>query len=206
MTIVKPNSTVAIGNELLVPYKIEVKDVEDGFSGYDEITANQVFLKVSWISERKKLAAYEEKEKTSSNIYRMIAMNGCANCHSFRQKLAGPSFEQITNKYSAMKGSIMTLAGKIRNGSKGVWGDSQQMPAHPTITDQEAEALVKWIFARSADKQFQYIVGIEGSIQLNPSGKPKGGFYVLTAAYTDHGLNGKDFKTGLHTVLIPATN
>jgi cytochrome c len=191
---------------MLVSYKIEVKDVEDGFSGFDEITANQVFMKVSWISERKRLPAYEAKEKTNANLYRLIAMNGCANCHSFRQKLAGPSFEQLTKKYSAMKGSVTNLAGKIRNGSKGVWGDSQQMPAHPDITQQEAEALVNWIFKRSADNQFQFVPGIEGVIQLNPTGKPKGGFYVLTASYTDRGINGKDMKTGSQTILIPATN
>ena len=206
VTIVKPTESTPIGNEMLVSYKIEVKDVEDGFSGFDEITANQVFMKVSWISDRGKLPAYEAKEKSNANLYRLIAINGCLNCHSFRQKLAGPSFEQITKKYSATEGSVRTLAGKIRSGSKGAWGDSQQMPAHPDITEQEAESLVTWIFKRSDDKQFQYIAGIEGAIQLNATGKPKGGFYVLTASYTDHGINGKDMKTGSQTMLIPATN
>ena len=205
VTILKPEVKIPIGNESIVPYKIEVKDIEDGFSGYDEITANQVFMKVAWISERSKLAGYEAKEKSSSDLYRIIALNGCSNCHSFRQKLAGPTFEQITKKYAATKGSVQTLAAKIRNGSKGVWGDSQQMPAHPGITEQEAQSLVKWIFSHGAENHFQYIAGIEGAIQLNAA-KPKGGFYVLTASYTDRGVNGNDSKTGSQTIVVPVTN
>ncbi|HSB94495.1 MAG TPA: hypothetical protein VLC28_15330, partial [Flavitalea sp.] len=83
VTILKPIANKAIGQESMVPYKVEVKDVEDGFSGYDEIIANQVFMKFSWISEAGKLATYEAKEKANAKLYGIIAMNGCLNCHAF---------------------------------------------------------------------------------------------------------------------------
>jgi cytochrome c551/c552 len=206
VTLLMPDGKTPVNNGVIIPYKIEVRDAEDGFSGYDEIQRNEVFMKIGWISDSKKLAAYEAKEKKSENIYRLIAINGCVNCHSFSQKLAGPSFEQITKKYASEKNSISILAEKIRNGSKGVWGDTQQMPGHPSITQEEAQSIVTWIYEHSKENHFQYLAGLEGAIQLNATSKPTNGFYVLTASYTDHGLNGKDYKTASHSILLPVGN
>jgi len=200
VSFVKPAKSSSVKAHGTVDYSIEVKDAEDGFSGYQEIPAHEVFLRVGWISDKNQLATYQSESKKFERVYPMIAANGCLNCHALRQKLAGPSFEQVTEKYSKFPGAVSMLAAKIRNGSKGVWGDSQQMPAHPAISESDAQSLVRWIFRYAPDKNFQCLPGLEGSVSVPGIST---GFFVFTALYTDHGLNGSNTTTGTSMMLLP---
>ena len=70
----------------------------------------------------------------------------CATCHRVEEKLQGPSFRDIANKYASMPDTIVGhLAGKIITGGKGVWGEIMMTP-HPALSKDDAEALVKYIF------------------------------------------------------------
>lgn len=74
------------------------------------------------------------------------AANDCATCHKIDEKVQGPSFTDVANKYAGTSDTIVThLAKKIISGGSGVWGEVMMTP-HPMLSQQDAEAIVKYIF------------------------------------------------------------
>jgi len=67
----------------------------------------------------------------------------CMTCHSFDKKIVGPSYKDVVAKRAGEKGVEATLAGKIKNGSKGEWGAVPMPPNN--VTDAEAATLAKWV-------------------------------------------------------------
>lgn len=72
--------------------------------------------------------------------------SNCMSCHAVDKKLVGPAFADVAKKYAGDKTAAKALAGKIKAGSKGVWG-TLQMPPNPNVKDADVDALVKWILA-----------------------------------------------------------
>lgn len=197
-----PGGTIDAGRQ--VAYKIEVRDKEDGFSGYEEIAATEVFLKSKTVSDPARAKLYMAAEKKFQAAYQQFSINGCFNCHAVRGKLAGPAFGQVRSKYQKQPGAIAMLAQKIRNGSKGVWGDSQQMPAHPAVTEADARLLVEWIFQHAADASFDYAPGLSGTFTPRPAtADNNNGLIVLTAYYNDRGINGSGRRFAEQTIMLP---
>lgn len=77
---------------------------------------------------------------------KLATTRNCMVCHSIENKVLGPSFKSIAQKYSAADESALTetLASKIRKGGSGVWG-SIPMPANPQVSDAESKTLALWI-------------------------------------------------------------
>lgn len=74
----------------------------------------------------------------------LIAKSDCLTCHKVDEKLIGPSYRDIANKYESKEANIKMLSEKIVKGGSGVWGDVP-MAAHPQITEQDAVQMVKYI-------------------------------------------------------------
>ena len=73
------------------------------------------------------------------------AKSDCATCHKLNEKLIGPSFKEIANKYAgADQAAIDTLAGKIINGGSGNWGQIPMTP-HPNLSKEDAVTVVKYV-------------------------------------------------------------
>ena len=70
--------------------------------------------------------------------------SGCLNCHNVDTKLVGPSLKDIAAKYAGQADAATYLAGKIKNGSKDVWGPIP-MPPTTTVTDENAKVLADFI-------------------------------------------------------------
>ena len=84
--------------------------------------------------------------KTAHNPdYALAEKSGCTACHGINQKIVGPGFTEIADKY---KGQDVTskLVTKVKNGGSGVWG-SMPMPPQTDLKDSDAQALVKWILS-----------------------------------------------------------
>ena len=65
----------------------------------------------------------------------------CTTCHALDKKIVGPSYRDIVAKRAGEKGAEAALAQKIKNGSKGDWG---QVPMQANnVTDAEAATLAK---------------------------------------------------------------
>jgi cytochrome c len=76
-----------------------------------------------------------------------LAQNsGCLNCHQVDAKLVGPGLTEIAAKYAGEDGAAEMLAGKIKNGSNGVWGQIP-MPPNPAVSDENALVLAEFILS-----------------------------------------------------------
>ncbi|MBS1531582.1 MAG: c-type cytochrome [Bacteroidetes bacterium] len=75
----------------------------------------------------------------------LIAGADCATCHKEQQKIVGPAFADVAEKYkSAPAGIVDTLANKIIKGGSGHWGTTPMTP-HPALSMDDAKTIVKYI-------------------------------------------------------------
>lgn len=75
----------------------------------------------------------------------LIGNSDCLTCHSVTDKIVGPSYQDVANKYANAPDTIVThLANKIIKGGGGVWGENMMMP-HPNVSQADAEAMVKYV-------------------------------------------------------------
>ncbi|MET0462848.1 MAG: c-type cytochrome [Chitinophagaceae bacterium] len=75
----------------------------------------------------------------------LIAQSDCFTCHKVDEAYTGPTYRQVADKYAAQApGVIPELAKKIIDGGTGVWGSAPMIP-HPSISQEDAEAMVKYI-------------------------------------------------------------
>jgi cytochrome c len=72
---------------------------------------------------------------------------GCIACHNVEKKILGPAFKDISAKYKSKNDNVAYLAGKIRNGAQGVWGQIP-MPAQKQVREDEAVEIAKWILTK----------------------------------------------------------
>jgi cytochrome c len=188
-----------------IPYLIAVEDKEDGTSELGEIPPNEVFLKIKFATDQSTYDDFLKDEHLQASAWKNVVANSCFSCHALHDKLAGPSFEQITAKYGSSEATIHALAPKILKGSKGTWGDSQTMPSHPDMPLDVAKDIVRWLLRSAADKDLQIITGPEGSVKTR-SQPPTGtkGFYILIASYRDRGTDGQNQKEAAAIMSIPS--
>lgn len=76
----------------------------------------------------------------------MAKANGCYSCHAAAEKIVGPAFSSVAEKYANDKDAAATLAQSIQMGSKGKWGRAA-MPAHPSLSAQDLKLLAGWILS-----------------------------------------------------------
>ena len=73
--------------------------------------------------------------------------NGCAACHAPDKKIVGPSWKDIAGKYKGDAKAVDTLAGKVKAGGKGVWGQVV-MPPQAKIGDADLKAILGWALSQ----------------------------------------------------------
>lgn len=78
---------------------------------------------------------------------KLAQVKACMACHSVDKKVVGPSYKEIAAKYRTDKNAEATLIKKVRGGGVGVWGQVP-MPPNTTVSDKEAQILVKWILSQ----------------------------------------------------------
>ena len=70
--------------------------------------------------------------------------SGCYSCHSASEKIVGPAFSAVAEKYAGDKDAVATLAQSIQMGSQGKWGRAA-MPAHSSLSAQDLKLLARWV-------------------------------------------------------------
>lgn len=70
--------------------------------------------------------------------------NLCLTCHKIEEKVQGPAYRDVANKYENTEENVKKLAEKVKNGGSGVWGEIP-MPANAAISLEDAEAAVRYI-------------------------------------------------------------
>ena len=81
---------------------------------------------------------------SASNIADLAKASGCYSCHANGEKVVGPAFAAIADKYKDDKDAAASMAQSIQNGSRGKWG-RVPMPGHPSLSPTDLKALSQWV-------------------------------------------------------------
>ena len=76
----------------------------------------------------------------------LIGKHDCRSCHNSLKKTIGPAYISVAKKYEHNEENIVMLAGKIKKGGAGVWGE-QVMTPHPEIEDYDLKEMIKYVFS-----------------------------------------------------------
>jgi cytochrome c551/c552 len=118
----------------------------------------QAEVKTSFVDVDKKLANKEIKDVPQvkevensdlDNIKKgevLISKSDCFACHKVQDKLLGPSYKDIANKYSKNKVNVDYLSNKVKVGGSGVWGAVPMSP-HPALSDDDARFMISYILS-----------------------------------------------------------
>ena len=74
----------------------------------------------------------------------LIASNDCLTCHKVDEKVTGPAYRDVANKYENTDANVKMLAQKVITGGSGNWGAVAMTP-HPALSETDAEQMVKYI-------------------------------------------------------------
>ena len=77
----------------------------------------------------------------------LMSEAGCVACHNPENRTVGPSYKELATKYENTPENVALLAGKILNGSVGVWGEVP-MPAHPQIGEENAKIIATYLLSQ----------------------------------------------------------
>ena len=76
----------------------------------------------------------------------LLKNNGCLSCHAMAEKVVGPSYLSVAEKYKGDKDAVATLVQSIQNGSRGKWG-RVPMPPHNSISQDDLKAMARHVLA-----------------------------------------------------------
>ena len=78
------------------------------------------------------------------NVQALLASNACLSCHGVTQKIVGPGYHEVAEKYKADPQAQSKLEASIRGGSVGKWG-SVPMPPFAALKPEEVKALAAFV-------------------------------------------------------------
>ena len=78
---------------------------------------------------------------------KLAQASGCMTCHGIDKKVIGPSYKDVAQKYRGDKQADTMLFQKVKNGGKGVWGETP-MPPNAHVKDEDIKTLVSWILSQ----------------------------------------------------------
>ena len=84
---------------------------------------------------------------SAQDAAKLAQEKACLACHAIDKKVVGPSYKDVAAKYRSDKNAEATLVKKVRAGGVGVWGQVP-MPPNTTVSEKEAQMLVKWILTQ----------------------------------------------------------
>lgn len=90
-----------------------------------------------------------EDESAASDVSKgkdLIAKSDCLSCHRDTEKLVGPAYSEVAEKYEDNDKNLDYLAQKIIEGGQGVWGQVPMTP-HPAISKDDAKEMAKYVLS-----------------------------------------------------------
>lgn len=89
------------------------------------------------------LSAYAAVDEVKAK--EIAGKSACMNCHGLNNKIVGPGFNEIAQKYKGDKKALGFLVKKVRSGGSGVWGSIPMPPNN--LTEADAKRVVEWILS-----------------------------------------------------------
>lgn len=84
----------------------------------------------------------------------LVGQSDCKTCHHIENKIVGPAHKEVAKKYEFTQANVTYLAGKIKTGGAGVWGDIP-MTAHPDLSQADAEKMAMYVLSLDGEKPQQ---------------------------------------------------
>jgi cytochrome c len=162
-----------------VRYAVEVRDAEDGTSQRDdELMDSRVYVEARWIRA-------DGKEAVDDPGLALMKQSDCFNCHAVDTKIVGPPYLEVAAKYRGQEGALATSVERVLKGSSKVWGDVPML-AHPGLTTDQVQQMVRWVFALEPGKTGAGLVrGLQGEIPAPKDDQLRG--VTLETTYIDRG-------------------
>ncbi len=79
----------------------------------------------------------------AADVMPLLQKNVCIACHGLDNKLVGPSFREVAERYKSRTDAATYLAGRIKGGGQGAWG-TIPMPAQ-SISEADALRVAQWL-------------------------------------------------------------
>jgi cytochrome c len=184
---------------------VKVSDKEDGSLG-NGIDEKSLAISIDYTSEGFDFAPIQlgqaQLDESSRDIIAESLIRGsdCRTCHTIDVKAVGPSFKEIAKKYNGKAGMRDSLAKRIIRGSTGIWGTDNNMPAHPSMTMNDARTIARYIL-NIGNEAVPSLPG-KGKYMFNiPKDDNGRGTYIFRFAYTDRGAGAVPPQT-TDTVLV----
>jgi cytochrome c len=172
-------------------YELQVSDREDGDLG-EEIDAGLVSFTIDYLPEGNDPTEIAMGHQTAASAAQAAAgrqlmeNSDCYSCHKDNKASIGPTYQDVAERYSKDPEALGVLASRIIRGTSGNWGETA-MSAHPTLTQAEAQQMVRYILSLAASPTAQSIP-VKGAYKFvrHLENNTRGAYY-LTASYTDQG-------------------
>jgi cytochrome c len=81
----------------------------------------------------------------------LVDQSDCKTCHHQTNKLIGPAHSEVAKKYDFTKENVTYLAGKIKNGGSGVWGEIPMTP-HVDLSQEDAEKMAMYVLSLDGEE------------------------------------------------------
>ena len=171
-----------------INYTVEVTDREDGTSKNAGIDPEKVKVTLTYVPQGEDivLATIGHQQNTVPEGLQLIDNSDCKACHARKEKVNGPSYEEIAAKYDRVDKN--NLISRVIKGSSGIWGETM-MAAHPQLTVEQVGKMVDYILSLKPGKQpTENQLPLSGTITLQEHMQgDAAGKYVLMASYLDEG-------------------
>ena len=199
-------------NDGLIDYEVKVKDREDGSLTEGTIPSNLVKVNIDYLEEGYDLTVVAQGHQMAdatptSPIARgaqLVGQSDCKNCHAEKIKINGPSYLDISQRYKDDENAVAMLSQKVIAGGGGNWGETA-MSAHPQLTQQQAENMVKYILSLSGPPAKEAAFATKGTFLTDRHDRDKQqGVYVLMATYTDQGSGNISSITKQNSLVLRA--
>jgi len=190
-----------------IDYSITVEDLEDGNSQDASLDISKVKVTLNYIPEGKDiiLASIGHQQNVEPKGLQLINTSGCKACHGVSEKVAGPSYQDVAQRYD--KKDQQMIVRRIIKGSQGVWGENM-MAAHPQLSIEEVDEMVNYILSLGAeDDEELESLALSGSIRFDQHlDDIEPGKYILMSSYLDNGnpnLEGSELSVVDQIVFSP---
>ncbi len=172
-----------------VKYQINVKDKEDKI-----INSKRIKVNFQYLPEGEDIVGLILTGENSSFGKKLISQSDCNACHGLKNKSIGPSYIDISKKYTAK--DTEKLIQKVIEGGGGVWTKEHAMAAHPQLLKEDVQEMINYILSLSKANPK---IKTKGTVNLNKSN----GNYILVAQYIDSGgLIAKDILNLRPSILM----
>ena len=76
----------------------------------------------------------------------IIGKSDCLTCHKINEKLIGPAYAEVAQKYENTEANVNLLVEKVVSGGKGNWGEVPML-AHPALPKEDIKTVVQYILS-----------------------------------------------------------